>query len=563
MNQAHAAIPTLGLMQDWPLTTDKFIDHAARWHGSREVVFRQDDGAVGRKPYAAVRADAARLSNALLEHGIRLGDRVATLATNGVGHLEAWYGITGIGAICHTLNPRLLLSQLVYIVNHAEDRILFADAAFADIVGALLSNCPSIERVVFLNGAGVRANGSAPQTDIADFIEGRADSCDWGKFEERTAAGLCYTSGTTGNPKGVLYSHRSNFLHTLITLQPDVFNVSVRDVVLAVVPMYHANAWGLTFSAPAAGAKLVLPGARVDSASLFELLETERVTMTAGVPTVWLSLLDYMERTGQRPTTLERVIVGGAACPERVIRGFIALDIEPIHAWGMTEMSPVGGVGSMTPSLAQLSPAEQILWRLKQGRSPCGIEIKLVGEDGAVLPHDGEHAGALRVRGPAVAAAYYRSDADILDEEGFLDTGDIATIDGEGFMRIADRAKDIIKSGGEWISSIDIENAAVSHPAVALAAVVAMPHSKWGERPRLYVTLREGARVSPGELLSHLEALLVRWWLPDEIVFVETLPLGATGKIDKKALRAVRDQAAAPVSLPAGSIPGVQHVRNS
>jgi fatty-acyl-CoA synthase len=531
--------PIPGLMQDWALTTDKFIDHAARWHGSREVAFRQEDNAIGHKPYAAVRDDAARLSNALLAHGLRPGDRVGTLATNGIRHLEAWYGITGIGAICHTLNPRLFLDQLVYIINHAADRILFAEAAFAQIVESLLPLCPTLERVIFLTGSGTRVPGTASQGDIADFIDGHPSECRWGEFEENTAAGLCYTSGTTGNPKGVLYSHRSNFLHTLTSVQPDIFNISARDAILAVVPMYHANGWCFPFSALAVGAKLVLPGGRLDGLALFELMEAERVTMTAGVPTVWLSLLDYLTKTGQRPTTLERVYVGGAACSERILRDFAALDIEVIQAWGMTELSPLAGVSSMTPSLDKLSFDEQMPWRLKQGRSPVGVELKLVDENGMLVPHNGETAGYLRIRGCAVTSGYFKSDAAILDEDGYFDTGDIATIDPEGFVQITDRAKDIIKSGGEWISSIEVENAALSHPAVELAAVIGVPHLKWGERPRLYVQVRAGEPATRADLLNHLAGRLARWWLPDEVTFLDVIPLGATGKVDKKALRAL------------------------
>lgn len=528
-----------GLMQDWPLTTDRILDHAVRWHGDREVVSREFDDTLSRKSYAAIRRDAARLSNALFAHGISAGDRVGTLAMNGTRHLEAWYGITGIGAICHTLNPRFFADQLKYIVNHAADRLLFADGAFAPILQQILPDCPTVEQVVFLNGANDLLELPLPQCGIEQFLSGFDDDCAWGKFDERTAAGLCYTSGTTGEPKGVLYSHRSNFLHTMTSIQPDVFNIGVRDVILAVVPMYHANAWALAFSAPAVGAKLVLPGSRVDGASIFDILESERVTMTAGVPTVWLSLLDYLEETGQRPTSLERVLIGGAACPERVIRGFAALDIEPIAAWGMTEMSPIGGVGSLTPRLNDLGFEEQMPWRMKQGRSPLTIELKLVDEDGNELPHDGVSQGLLRVRGPAIASGYYGRSGDVLDAEGFFETGDIATIDPEGFMKITDRAKDLIKSGGEWISSTDIENVAILHPAVQLAAAVGVADTKWGERPHLFVQLRGGEAVSATELRDFLRPRLAKWWMPDEIIFVTAVPVGATGKIDKKVLRAM------------------------
>lgn len=526
-----------GLMQDWPLTTDKLLDHAAKWHGGREVVARQADGTIGRKSYAEVHRNAKRLSNALLAAGVQQGDRIATLAMNGVEHLEVWYGIGGIGAVCHTLNPRLFEAQLIYIVNHAGDRLLFSDGAFAPILERILPECPTVERVVFLSAPPAEVDLPVAHDGIAAFIEGHGEQCAWGEFDERTAAGLCYTSGTTGNPKGVLYSHRSNFLHTMMTLQADMFGFTVRDVVLPVVPMYHANAWGITFSAPAVGATLAMPGAQLDGASLYDLMEQEGVTVAAGVPTVWLGLLQHLTEHGLRPRSLERVIIGGAACPERLIRGLAALDIEPAHAWGMTELSPLGVVGTLTPEVAALPFDAQMPWRIKQGRSPCGLDLKLVGEEGETLPHDGAATGALRVRGPAVASAYYGDDRHILDEGGYFDTGDIATIDEQGFMRITDRAKDIIKSGGEWISSQEIENVALLHPKAALAAVIGMPDEKWGERPLLFVQLRPGETATAREFLEFLTGRLARWWVPDEVIFVDPIPLGATGKVDKMRLR--------------------------
>ncbi|MGE0773919.1 MAG: long-chain fatty acid--CoA ligase [Sphingomonadaceae bacterium] len=530
-----------GLMQDWPMTVDRFIDHAARWHGDREVAFRTDDGGIGRKAYAEVRADAARLSNALIAQGIVPGDRVASLAMNGVGHLEAWYAIAGIGAVIHTLNPRLFIDQLVYIINHAQDRLLLADGAFAPIVHELLPQCPTVEAVIYLTGKNAHADIAVPQHNLADFRAPFDSNVRWGEFDERTAAGLCYTSGTTGNPKGVLYSHRSNFLHTLISLQPDLFGISERDVILAVVPMYHANAWGMTFSGPAAGAKLVLPGAAMDGASLMELVESEGVTVSAGVPTVWMSFLDHLEKSGQRPSTLRRVFIGGAACPEHVLRRFDAIGIEPVHAWGMTETSPIGSVSRPTKKISELPFEAQIPWRMKQGRAPCGVELKLTDENGEPVPHDGESSGRLAVRGPYVASGYFGLNKEILDQDGFFDTGDIATIDPQGFMRITDRAKDIIKSGGEWISSIDLENAAVLHPSVALAAAIGIPHDKWGERPRLYVQLHPDHEPDAEALQVFLAERLARWWLPDEIRFIDRMPVSGTGKIDKKVLRSASE----------------------
>ena len=523
-----------GLMQQWPLTTDRFLDHAARWHGNREVVSRREDGGLDRSSYRQVRDVAARISNALIAHGIADGDRVATLAMNGAAHLSAWYGISGIGAVCHTLNPRFAEEQLHFIVNHAEDRILFADGAFAPLVARIVAARPSLERVVFLSPPVAPVAGAIL---LDTFIAEHSTTCRWGGFDEQTAVGLCYTSGTTGDPKGVLYSHRSNFLHTLLTIQPDMFGVSTQDTILPVVPMYHANAWGICFSAPCVGAKLVLPGSRLDGASLAELIAGEGVTVAAGVPTVWLGLIEHLRTTGMRLPTLSRVIVGGAALPEAILQGFDDLGIRAIHAWGMTELSPAGSVSTPSARTATLPAKEQLPFRLKQGRAPCGIELRLVDENGDEQPHDGLAVGALRLRGPTVASGYFRNPNAILDADGFFDSGDLATIDGDGFMRIADRAKDIIKSGGEWISSLEIENVALDHPGVALAAVVAMPHPKWGERPLLYVELRPGFDVVPGELRALLARRLPKMALPDDIRAIDAMPLGSTGKIDKKQLR--------------------------
>jgi fatty-acyl-CoA synthase len=523
-----------GLMQRWPLTTDRIVDHAARWHGDREIVSRTEDGVINRRTYADLRDDAARCSNALLAHGIGPGDRVATLAMNGGAHLAAWYAISGIGAVCHTLNPRYSDDQLCYIINHAADRLLIADGSLAALVGRLLPHCPTIERVVFLSAATEPVAGAV---GFDAFVAGHSADCQWGGFDEETAAGLCYTSGTTGHPKGVLYSHRSNFLHTLMTIQPDMFGLSARDCVMPVVPMYHANAWGMTFSAPCVGAKLVLPGARLDGPSLATLIADEGVTVAAGVPTVWLGLIEHLRDTGTRLPSLTRVIVGGAMLSEALLRGFAALGIEAIHAWGMTELSPCGGAAMPTARTAALSTEEQLPFLLKQGRSPCGIEMRLVDDEGSELPHDGRSVGALQLRGPAVARGYYGQRGDALDAQGYFDSGDLATIDSDGFMRISDRAKDIIKSGGEWISSVEIENAALNHPAVTMAAAIAIPHDKWGERPLLFIQLAAGQGSVPPDLAQMLADRLPRMWCPDAIRTIAAMPLGSTGKIDKKALR--------------------------
>jgi len=530
-----SAGPMEGLMQRWSLTTDRIIDHAARWHADREVVSRREDGSFDRRGYADVRQDAARLSNALLAHGIGPGDRVATLAMNTVTHLAAWYAISGIGAICHTLNPRFSEDQLSYIVNHAEDRLILADGALAPLLRKLLPRFPSVERVVFFSPPVEEIPGAVA---LEAFVAGQGDDCAWGQFSEETAAGLCYTSGTTGEPKGVLYSHRSNFLHTLITMQPDMIGLSARDVILPAVPMFHANAWALVFSAPYVGAKLVLPGAKLDGESVFNLIRDEGVTCAAGVPTVWLGLLEHAERNGGAlPPSLRRVVVGGAALPERVLRQFYDYGVEAVHAWGMTEMSPCGTLSHPTGEMAGLPFEQQLPWRLKQGRVPCGVDMRLVDDSGAVLPHDGQTMGKLQVRGPSISRRYYRQERDACGPDGFFDTGDVATIDPQGFMKITDRAKDIVKSGGEWISSIEIENVAVGHPCVSLAAVVGAPHPKWDERPLLFIQAKPDAAAEPEELRAYLAARLPKWWLPDDIRVIGAMPMGSTGKIDKKVLR--------------------------
>jgi fatty-acyl-CoA synthase len=537
-----------GLMQHGALTLDKIIDHAAKWHGDREVVTRSVEGAIVRTTYAQIHDRAKRVSNALLAMGIRPGDRVGTLAWNTGRHMEAWYGIMGIGAVCHTLNPRLFPEQIAWIADHAGDRAIFVDLTFLPLLQAVLPRLPHVEHViVFTDRAHMPAEfplaAEAPHFKgllcYEELVEQQSSTCAWGGFDEGTAAGLCYTSGTTGDPKGVLYSHRSNFLHTFITMQPDVMGLSQKDTILPVVPMFHANAWGVAFSAPGTGAKMVMPGARMDGASIFELLETEGVTFSAAVPTVWQMLLQHLEATGAKLPVLKKVVIGGAACPESIIRAFHdKYDVEVVHAWGMTETSPVGTLSVMTDALSKLPYDEQMPYRLKQGRPPLGVEICLRDDEGQPLPHDGKAFGHLKIRGPIIAAEYFRgAGGKILDDEGFFDTGDVATIDDHGFMQITDRAKDVIKSGGEWISTIEIENIAVGHPKAALAAVVGAAHPKWDERPVLLVKLKEGETATKQEFIDFLHGKIAKWWMPDDVLFVDDIPLGATGKIDKKVIR--------------------------
>lgn len=530
----------LGMMQDWPLTVDKILDHAKNWHGEREVVSRSVEGPIVRTNYAAIHERARRVSNALLAWGIKPGDRVATLAWNTANHIETWYGIMGIGAVCHTLNPRLFPEQLAYIINHAEDRIIFTDLTFVPLLEAILPHCPSVERVIVMTDAAHMPQAKLPKAEAYETVlEQSSSDVTWGGFDEQTACGLCYTSGTTGNPKGVLYSHRSNFIHTLLGMQATVVGGTPSEVILPVVPMFHANAWGIAFVGPAAGSKLVMPGAKMDGASIYELIETEGVTFSAAVPTVWQGLFGHMMENNLKFSTLRKVLIGGSACPEALIRGFQdKFGVEVVHAWGMTETSPIGTIANLTPELKALPYDQQMAWRMKQGTPPLGVELKIKNYGGQDMPHDGKTYGRVMVKGPTISGAYFKGEGgDILDHEGFFDTGDIASVDSHGFMQITDRAKDVIKSGGEWISSIDIENIAVGHPKVALAAVIGAAHPKWDERPVLLVKLKEGEGEDKQEHLDFLQGKIAKWWMPDDVVFVDDIPLGATGKIDKKTLR--------------------------
>ncbi|MCZ4107299.1 long-chain-fatty-acid--CoA ligase [Brevundimonas diminuta] len=530
----------LGMMQDWPLTVDKILDHAKNWHGEREVVTRSVEGPIVRTTYAAIHERARRVSNALLGWGIKPGDRVATLAWNTGNHIETWYGIMGIGAVCHTLNPRLFPEQLAYIINHAEDRVIFTDLTFVPLLEAVLPHCPTVERVIVMTDAAHMPQAKLPRAEAYETVlEQSSSDVTWGGFHEQTACGLCYTSGTTGNPKGVLYSHRSNFIHTLLGMQTTVLGGTPSEVILPVVPMFHANAWGIAFAGPAAGSKLVMPGAKMDGASIYELIETEGVTFSAAVPTVWQGLFGHMVENNLKFSTLRKVLIGGSACPEALIRGFQdKFGVEVVHAWGMTETSPIGTIANLTPELKALPYDKQMAWRMKQGTPPLGVELKIKNYGGQDMPHDGKTYGRVMVKGPTVAGAYFKGEGgDILDHEGFFDTGDIASVDSHGFMQITDRAKDVIKSGGEWISSIDIENIAVGHPKVALAAVIGAAHPKWDERPVLMVKLKEGEAEDKQEHLDFLQGKIAKWWMPDDVVFVDDIPLGATGKIDKKTLR--------------------------
>jgi fatty-acyl-CoA synthase len=529
----------LGLMQDWPLLCHRIIDHAALNHAERRIVTRSVEGDMHTTNYAKVRARALRLAQRLDRDGIRLGDRVATLAWNTWRHLEAWYGIMGIGAIYHTVNPRLFPEQIVWIVNHAQDRLMLLDLTFISLVEKLAPRMPSIERYVVLTDA-----QHMPVTSIKNIVAyeewiGEVDSdFAWKTFDENTAAGMCYTSGTTGNPKGVVYSHRSNVLHGLMANNSDMTGLNSRDVVMPIVPMFHANTWSINFSALISGASLVLPGPKLDGASVYELLDRYKVSCSAGVPTVWLTLLQHLAATGNKLPHLRRIVIGGSACPRAMAKSFHdTYGVEVVHAWGMTEMSPLGTACTMKPEYAGLSGEARLDIQRTQGHAPFMVEMKITDDNGKRLPWDGKTFGRLKVRGPAVARAYYKEDGDILDREGFFDTGDVATIDCHGYMHITDRAKDVIKSGGEWISSIELENLAVGHPKVAEAAVIGVRHPRWDERPLLVVVLKKGVSATRDEILAFMQGKIASWWMPDEIVFVDEIPHTATGKIQKTALR--------------------------
>ncbi len=530
----------LGLMQNWPLLLHRIIDHAAVQHGTREIVTRAiEDGTLRRRPYAEIRSRALRVAKRLQREGIGIGDRVATLAWNSDRHLELWYGISGIGAITHTVNPRLFPEQIAWIVNHAEDRLMFLDLTFVPMIEAIQEKLPSIARFIILTDAAhmqpCRLRGAVP---YEEWLAEADDDFAWADFDENTAAGLCYTSGTTGGPKGVLYSHRSNVLHALACAAPDYMGLSSRDTVMPVVPLFHANSWSLAYSAPMTGAKLVMPGAKLDGPSLHQLLEDEGVTMTAAVPTVWLGLLQHLEATNGKLSSLKRVVIGGSACPRAMTEAFERkYGVTVAHAWGMTEMSPLGSFCSVKPVYQELEGEKLYDLKVKQGHPPFTVEFRLTDDAGRDLPWDGKTFGRLKVRGPAVAGAYFKRDEEILDDQGFFDTGDVATVDPAGYMQITDRSKDVIKSGGEWISSIDLENLAVGHPDVAEAAVIGVAHPKWDERPLLVIVPKAGRTPSKDEMLAFMTGKIAKWWLPDDVVLVEAIPHTATGKIQKTVLR--------------------------
>jgi fatty-acyl-CoA synthase len=534
-----------GLMMQTPLLISSLIKHADRFHPDAEIVSRRVEGDLHRYTYSDCHDRAARLADALTRRGVHVGDRVATLAWNGYRHMEIYYAVAGMGGVIHTVNPRLHPEQIAWIVNHANDQFLSFDLTFLPIVEAIASLCPNVRGWIAMCDRD-RLPASTKVPDLLcyeDVLAEGGDTYVWPELDERSACGLCYTSGTTGNPKGALYSHRSTTLHAYAAALPDAMGCSARDAILPVVPMFHVNAWGLPYIAPLTGAKLVFPGPALDGKSIYELLESERVTYSAGVPTVWQGLLAYVGANGLKFSTFRRTVIGGSACPPAMIRTFQEqYGVDVIHAWGMTELSPLGTLSRLQNKHLAMPSADQNKLLEKQGHVIYGIDMKIVGDAGDDLPWDGKTYGDLLVRGPWVVKEYFKGEGgDPLkydgEGRGWFPTGDVATIDGDGYMQITDRSKDVIKSGGEWISSIDLENLAVAHPAVAQAAVIGIAHPKWDERPLLVVVKKPGAEVTKEDLIRFYEGKIAKWWTPDDVQFVDAIPLGATGKILKTKLR--------------------------
>ena len=530
----------LGLMQSQQLLISSLIDFAERHHGEGEIVSRRVEGDIHRCTYKDIAGRSRQVANALDKMKLGFGDRVATLAWNGYRHLELYFGVSGSGRVLHTLNPRLHPDQIVWIANHSEDQVLFFDMTFLPIVKAVHARCTTIKHFIALcDAASLPADSGITGLQSYEAWMGHQPThYVWPEFDENSASSMCYTSGTTGNPKAALYSHRSTILHAWAGAMPDALNMSARDSVLPVVPMFHVNAWGLPYSAAMTGAKIVFPGPAMDGKSIFDLIESEKVTFAAGVPTVWQMMLGHMQQGGLRFSTLKRTVIGGSACPPAMIAAFNdQYGVEVLHAWGMTEMSPLGTVCTLKNKHLSMDDSQKMAVRIKQGRGIYGVDMKIVDEQGDELPWDGKAYGDLLVKGPWVIREYFKGEGGAPLVNGWFPTGDVATIDPDGYLQITDRSKDVIKSGGEWISSIDVENIAMAHPAVAMAACIGMKHPKWDERPVVVVVKKPGADVSREALLAFFEGKTAKWQIPDDVIFVDAIPLGATGKMQKVKLR--------------------------
>ncbi|MYM93474.1 3-(methylthio)propionyl-CoA ligase [Duganella vulcania] len=532
--------PLMGQMMNQPLLVSSILDFAARHYANSEIVSRRVEGDLHRYTFRDCQQRVKRLANALHGLGVGMGERVATLAWNGYRHLEAYYAVSGSGAVLHTMNPRLHPEQLAYICNHAEDQYLMFDFCFLPLVEAFAPLCKTIKGYILL-GAADRMPAETRIPNLLcyeDLINSHSAEFEWPLFDENSACTLCYTSGTTGNPKGALYSHRSTVLHAYASALPNVLNVSSRDTVMPVVPMFHVNAWGLPYSVPLSGAKMVFPGAALDGKSVYELMEQEQVTFSAGVPTVWLGLINYAVQNKLKFSSFRRTVIGGSACPPAMMDTLIdEFGVEVVHAWGMTEMSPLGTAGGLLTKHLGLGKEAQRKILQKQGHGIYGVDMKITDDDGKELPWDGVSYGHLMVKGPWIISRYFKDEGGDVLEDGWFPTGDVATIDADGFMQITDRSKDVIKSGGEWIGTIDLENVAMSHPAVMQAACIGVAHPKWDERPLLVVVLKPGQELKREDLLAHFDGKVAKWWLPDDVVFADALPVGGTGKIQKNKLR--------------------------
>lgn len=532
--------PLMGQMMSKPLLISSIIEHAARHFGSNEIVSRRAEGDIHRYNYSQCHQRAKKLANAFRQLDIKIGDRIATLAWNGYRHLEAYYAVSGSGAVLHTINPRLHPEQIAYIINHAEDQFLLFDITFLPIIQAIAGHCPTIRGFVMMCDRDHMPKDSNISNLLCyeELIDANSDEFAWPLFDENSASSLCYTSGTTGNPKGALYSHRSTVLHSYASAMPDALNVSARDSVMPVVPMFHVNAWGLPYSAPLTGAKLVFPGPHMDGKSLYELFEQEKVTFSAGVPTIWLGLFNYVTQNNLKFSTFKRTVIGGSACPPSMMKTLRhTYGVEVVHAWGMTEMSPLGTTGTLQAKHMTMSAEQQESVLIKQGHTIYGVDMKIVDDAGIELPWDGITYGNLLVKGPWIINSYFKHEGGDVLEDGWFPTGDVATIDADGYMQITDRSKDVIKSGGEWIGTIDLENVAMSYPGVQQAACIGVFHPKWDERPLLIIVKKPDAEIDKHELLQFYEGKIAKWWTPDDVVFIDALPLGATGKIQKNKLR--------------------------